>query len=112
MRKYIDLTKKFDGIVYHCSPDKFSEFHINPRRGVYFSNEPDHDYGNHIYKCNVTLQSPYYSSSIDSFIEIDRLILIEHGFDGRIVDYSEESDYEMFDVIAFYDHQINIIEMT
>ena len=87
---------------------------MNPDRGVYFANEPDHDYGRYVYRCRITLNNAITNSSLDNF-EIDRHILISQGYDGRIVDYAEETfedQTEMFDYIAFYDHQIDIIEVT
>ncbi len=87
---------------------------IDPKRGVYFANEPDHEYGKYIYKCQVVLQRPSVSLSNGRNLEIDRNFLINMGYDGRIVDYSEEVDEgeEMYDVIAFYPHQIKILDIT
>lgn len=103
----------FDGVVYHCSNAKFDEFRIAENRGVYFANEPDHDYGRYIYKCHVKIAHAAYNLSEDSF-EIDRHELIAQGFEGRIVDYVEEiAEGEiMFDVIAFHPYQINILEVV
>lgn len=102
----------FDGIVYHNSNVRFDQFRIDPKRGVYFASSPDHDYGKYIYKCRVTLSNAISELSENVF-EIDRNILIQEGYDGRIVDYSNEhiGDDEMFDVIAFYLHQIEILEV-
>lgn len=115
MRNWIDLVSKdgvsFDGIVYHCSNEHFDKFRISPNRGIYFANEPDSEYGKYVYKCRVILKNAMYASSVDTF-EHDRNVLISQGFDGRIVDYKEESDYEMYDVIAFYPDQVEILEIT
>lgn len=100
----------FDGEVFHCSNERFDRFRMNQDRGVYFSNEPDSEYGLYTYRCHLRLDNAAYYHSVDN-MEIDRNELIEEGFDGRIVDYVEESDVPMFDYIAFHDHQITIIEI-
>jgi hypothetical protein len=120
MRRWIDLIREavdsprravpFDGIVYHNSNARFDVFNVNPERGVYFANEPDHEYGRYTYRCRVKLQNAAYYESLDN-MEIDREALIEEGFDGRIVDYAEESDEPMFDYIAFFPQQIEILEV-
>lgn len=114
MRDWIDLVSRdgvpFDGIVYHCSNERFDEFRVSLNRGIYFANEPDLDYGKYIYKCHVILKNAMYALSVDNF-ENDRNILISQGFDGRLLDYREESDDEMYDVIAFYPHQVEILEI-
>lgn len=122
MRQFINLIEQyqygetgdteFDGIVYHNSNVRFDQFKIDPQRGVYFASSPDHDYGKYVYKCRVTLANAISELS-ESVFEIDRNILIQEGYDGRIVDYSNEhvGDDEMFDVIAFYLHQIEILEI-
>lgn len=108
-----DKIETFNGIVYHCSNERFSQFRMEPTRGVYFANEPDSEYGKFIYRCRVQLTNCAYSSSGSNF-EIDRNILIENGFDGRIVDYEDEINEGevMFDVVAFHPHQIEILEVT
>lgn len=116
MRQFISLVENlnqpsFDGIVYHCSNVKFDHFRMDTNRGVYFANEADAEYGQYIYKCHVTLLNAYYADSLDNF-EIDRNLLIAQGYDGRIVDYAEEAGYEMYDIIAFHDDQITILEVT
>lgn len=123
MRQFINLVEQyqygetgdtdFDGIVYHNSNARFDQFKIDPKRGVYFASSPDHDYGKYVYKCRVTLTNAISELSENVF-EIDRNILIQEGYDGRIVDYSNEhmGDDEMFDVIAFYLHQIEILEIV
>lgn len=105
--------RPFDGVVYHCSDAKFDQFNVNPERGVYFANEPDTEYGRYTYKCHVRIARAAYNLSTDSF-EIDRQELIDQGFDGRIVDYVEEiaEGETMFDVIAFHNYQINILEVV
>lgn len=118
MRKWMTLcemqfkaSESFDGVVYHCSDVRFDTFRVNPNRGVYFANEPDSEYGRYIYKCHVTLDNAAYDLSTDNF-EIDRNELIQQGYDGRIVDYCEESDVAMLDIIAFHGEQIKILEVT
>ena len=122
MREFINIVENimaprkdmpFDGVVYHCSNAKFDEFRVAPNRGVYFANEPDHDYGQYVYKCHVKIAYAAYNLSEDSF-EIDRDELIDQGFDGRIVDYVEEipEGDVMFDVIAFHNYQITILEVV
>ena len=71
----------------------------------------DDAYGRYIYKCHVSLHKAAYDLSTDNF-EIDRNELIQQGYDGRIVDYCEESDDEMMDIIAFHGEQIKILEVT
>lgn len=121
MRKWIDLCEgvdeprqvvPFDGVAYHNSEERFDTFRINPERGVYFANEPDHEYGRYTYKCRIKLQRAAVYDSMDN-MEIDRELLIQEGFDGRIVDYTEENgdDGAMFDYIAFYPEQIEILEV-
>ena len=122
MRQFINIIeavmgtredRPFDGVVYHCSNAKFDEFRMDPNRGVYFANEPDHDYGRYVYKCHVKIAHAAYNLSGDSF-EIDRPELIAQGFEGRIVDYVEEipEGDVMFDVIAFHNYQITILEVV
>lgn len=118
MRRWIALVEglaqpksiPFAGEVFHCSNERFDHFRINPDRGVYFANEPDSAYGRYTYRCHIILDNAALYGSLDN-MEIDRHELIEQGFDGRIVDYAEESDAPMYDYIAFYDHQIKIIEI-
>lgn len=102
--------RPFDGIVYHCSNERFEQFIISPNRGIYFANEPDSDYGVYTYKCRVKLKNAMYALSGDNF-EIYRDALIQQGYDGRIVDYKEESEHEMYDIIAFFPDQVQILEV-
>lgn len=99
----------FDGVVYHCSPERFDQFRLDPERGVYFSNEPDSDYGEFVYECRVRLNYAIAELSEDVQSPFKRDYV---DYDGRIVDYSNEADYEMYDVIAFDLKSIRILSVT
>lgn len=113
MRQVMDLfetsQKGFEGKVYHGCTGEFSPDHIDPERGCYFSGDYEYarSYGPDVYECDVTLQKPIYFSEEEAqgTMEINRPILMQQGFDGRIVTY----DNGEIDVIAFIPEQIHII---
>ena len=100
----------FNGIVFHGSDKIITAFRIDPKRGTYFSGDAEYasDYGSIIYRCRVKLRHPKVvtEDEANGDIEIDRLVLMRDGYDGRIVRY----DNGEIDVIAFNSNQITILE--
>jgi hypothetical protein len=70
-------------------------------RGVFFSTDEAYaaSYGSVVRRYVVTLENPLVVSEQESAgtIEIDRNILIEQGYDGRVIAYDDGS----LDVVAF-----------
>jgi hypothetical protein len=104
-------SNSFSDIVFHGSDEMFENFSIDESHGVFFASDVDYakEYGNVVYKCVVQLKNPRIYSQLESEndMEIDRMILIDKGYDGRIVMY----DNGECDVVAFYEHQIKILEI-
>jgi hypothetical protein len=102
----------FHGTVYHGSDERFSEFTIEPQRGVFFSGDREYaeGYGHYLYTCRVHLDHPrvFTEYEANTVMEIDRPALISAGYDGRIVRYDDGS----LDVVAFYPRQISILAVT
>jgi hypothetical protein len=116
MRKWIDLLIEGPHVqsyaCFHGSQTDGLEFHIDPNRGMYFTTDPEYaaQYGEWVYECRVTLSNPRVYSEEEShgMMEIDRLVLIDEGYDGRIIEYADGQK----DIIAFHQHQIKLRKIT
>lgn len=78
------------------------EVHIDPLRGAYFTNDPEYarSYGPVVSEFVVTISNPVVVTEAEAagLIEIDREILMDEGYDGRLVVYDDGG----YDVICFH----------
>ncbi len=60
-----------------------------------------------MHRCRVRLTNPVVCDEAvaNSSMEIDRLILMAKGYDGRIIIYDDGE----LDVIAFHAHQVDVL---
>jgi ArsR family transcriptional regulator len=101
----------FNAIVYHGGRHaRFRPERFNIDRGIYFATDREYagEWGGHVHRCRVKLTNPvvYDEAAANSTIEIDRLILMAKGYDGRIIVYNDGE----LDVIAFDPQQIEILD--
>jgi hypothetical protein len=96
--------------VFHGGETAFDPTHIDPARGAFFSGDVEYarGYGPVVTKCEVTLSNPliYSEEDANGEMEIDREVLINQGYDGRVIQY----DNGEIDVIAFYPNQIMVVD--
>jgi hypothetical protein len=114
VRKWISLFENEHSYAcFHGVPTEvFGELNIDPNRGIYFTTDSEYaaQYGEWVYQCRVTLSNPRVYSEEEShgMMEIDRLALIDEGYDGRIIEYDDGQK----DIIAFHPHQIKLRKIT
>lgn len=99
----------FEAIVYHGGRGRFHRF--DKSRGIFFTNDLEYarEYGK-VQRCRVKLSSPvvYSQKEAESTMEIDRVLLMNQGYDGRIIVYD---DYDgALDVIAFDANQVELLD--
>jgi hypothetical protein len=78
------------------------EIVMDEERGLFFSTDEAYaaSYGSVVRRYAVTLENPLVVSEEEAAgtIEIDRRILVERGYDGRVIAYDDGS----LDVVAFH----------
>lgn len=100
----------FDAIVYHGARGIFAPSRFDKSRGIFFTDDLDYarEYGK-VQRCRVKLSSPivYSQKEAESTMEIDRVLLLSQGYDGRVIAYD---DYDgALDVIAFHADQVELL---
>ncbi len=101
----------YDAIVHHGGRHaRFRPERFDIDRGIYFATDRGYagEWGGHVHRCRVRLTNPvvYDEAAANSTMEIDRLILMAKGYDGRIIVYDDGE----LDVIAFDPQQIEILD--